>query len=142
MNFVLLLPSWGPSENSRWTLPGIHQRMLDERQWPHSLSLGATRFPKKSNLAAPRRERCARRPRGRGGGIWPRSSPVCIDSAEGPWPTGLRLARAWNYSMVCSYFLESACPVPALADQGPVAGWLGWCSSLWILNDPVLSHHL
>ena len=39
VHFVLLLPSWGPSENAQWTLPGIHQRMLDGRQWPHSLVL-------------------------------------------------------------------------------------------------------
>ena len=26
-------------ENAHWTLPGIHQRMLDGRQWPHSLVL-------------------------------------------------------------------------------------------------------
>ena len=29
VNFVLLLPCWGPLENARWTLPVIHQRMLD-----------------------------------------------------------------------------------------------------------------
>ena len=39
VHFVLLLPSRGPSENARWTLPGIHQRMLDGRLWPHSSSL-------------------------------------------------------------------------------------------------------
>ena len=44
-------PLGGPSENARWTLPGIHQRMIDGRplicirecsdghQWPHSLVL-------------------------------------------------------------------------------------------------------
>ena len=37
VHFVPLLPSWGRSENARWTLPGIDQRMLDGRQWPHSL---------------------------------------------------------------------------------------------------------
>ena len=36
VHFVLLLPSWGPSENARWTLPGIHLRILE---WPHSLVL-------------------------------------------------------------------------------------------------------
>ena len=39
VHFLLLLPSWGPSENARWTLPSIQQRMLDGRQWPHSSSL-------------------------------------------------------------------------------------------------------
>ena len=29
VHFVLLLPSGGPSENARWALPGIHQRMID-----------------------------------------------------------------------------------------------------------------
>ena len=28
LHIVLLLPSGGPSENARWTLPGIHPRML------------------------------------------------------------------------------------------------------------------
>ena len=51
VHFVLPLPSGGPSENARWTLPGIHQRVLDGcplvsirkcsdgHQWPHSLVL-------------------------------------------------------------------------------------------------------
>ena len=30
---------WYPSESARWTPTGIHQRMLDGHQWPHSLIL-------------------------------------------------------------------------------------------------------
>ena len=42
VHFVLLLPSRGPSENARWNLPGIHQRMLDGRPLVSILGRGET----------------------------------------------------------------------------------------------------